>query len=331
MLVNTGYLQGGAMKKEESTHDVLEELKVQVKNMRFDHESDKQLFLKNILKMQQQQINILVVGATGVGKSSTINALFKCDKAVVGRGVDPETMHIEKYDMDGITFWDSPGLGDGITQDEKHANGIVELLHKLDENNQPLIDLVLVLLDGGSRDYGTAYRLLEQVIVPSLDKERHGRVLVAINQADMAMKGRGWDENLNQPSAQLEVFLDEKATSTRRRILESTGVDMHPIYYCAGYKDEYGERAPYNLAKLLYYIVEHMPKHKRFGVSDKINKAPELYKAGQESQEFLEKTKRSFWESLAETLSEGIDFIVEAVPKVIEAAKSIGRWLSSIF
>lgn len=34
---------------------------------------------------------------------------------------------------------------------------------------------------------GTTYRLLNEVIVPNFQKER---ILVAINQADMAMKGR---------------------------------------------------------------------------------------------------------------------------------------------
>ena len=36
-------------------------------------------------------IDVLVVGATGVGKSSTINSLFGQDITKVGIGVDPDT------------------------------------------------------------------------------------------------------------------------------------------------------------------------------------------------------------------------------------------------
>lgn len=49
-------------------------------------------------KLQNMKINILVTGATGCGKSSTINALFNGNIAKVGQGVDPETMDIQKYD-----------------------------------------------------------------------------------------------------------------------------------------------------------------------------------------------------------------------------------------
>ena len=42
-------------------------------------------------------IDVLVVGATGVGKSSTINSLFGQDITKVGIGVDPETKIISSH------------------------------------------------------------------------------------------------------------------------------------------------------------------------------------------------------------------------------------------
>ena len=39
-------------------------------------EKTKQKLLGNLLRMKNQRINLMVTGATGVGKSSTINALF---------------------------------------------------------------------------------------------------------------------------------------------------------------------------------------------------------------------------------------------------------------
>ncbi|MBR3735698.1 MAG: hypothetical protein IKN07_07435 [Lachnospiraceae bacterium] len=54
-------------------------------------EKEKVAKLSNLLRLRSRKVNILVVGATGVGKSSTINALFNMEIAKVGIGVDPET------------------------------------------------------------------------------------------------------------------------------------------------------------------------------------------------------------------------------------------------
>lgn len=52
----------------------------------------------------------MITGATGCGKSSTINAMFNTDVAEVGMGVDPETMDIRKYELDNLILWDENGL-----------------------------------------------------------------------------------------------------------------------------------------------------------------------------------------------------------------------------
>ncbi len=61
-------------------------------------EAEKSRLMKNFLHLKEQKINLMITGATGCGKSSTINALFNTEVARVGVGVDPETMDITKYD-----------------------------------------------------------------------------------------------------------------------------------------------------------------------------------------------------------------------------------------
>ena len=44
--------------------------------MRENMDEKTRQLLGNLLRMKNQRINLMVTGATGVGKSSTINALF---------------------------------------------------------------------------------------------------------------------------------------------------------------------------------------------------------------------------------------------------------------
>jgi predicted GTPase len=202
-------------------------------------------------------LDVLLAGATGAGKSSTQNAIFGETVAKVGDGVDPETQGVTAYRVnDYLRIRDSAGLGDGAQADVRHARGITHTLlarcaapHESDH----LIDLVLVILDGSSRDLGTAYHLLESVVLKSIAPER---VVVAINQADQAMKGRHWDHELNRPELVLAEFLAEKGTSVQRRIKEATGLHIQrPVCYSAAQN--------WNIGRLIGHIIEHVPHARR--------------------------------------------------------------------
>ncbi len=269
-------------------------------------EQDKEIMLKNLARIKDTKVNILITGATGAGKSSTINALFDADKAKVGVGVDPETMDIKKFELNNIILWDTPGLGDGKEADCRHAENITDKLLEKDNEGNLLIDLVLVVLDGGSRDLGTSFELINNVIIPNLGEDKK-RLLVAINQADTAMKGRHWDYDKNEPKPELIDFLDKKVASTRERILEATGVDIEPIYYSAGYKDGDDEQKPYNLSKLLAFILRHTKKEKRIVFAQDINKKKEMWEKDDRLENYQQEIKKSFIDSVIETASKGAD------------------------
>ena len=227
-----------------------------------DDQTKKKL-LNDVLGLKNNKVNVMITGATGCGKSSTINALFKTDLAKIGVGVYPETMSIKKYKLGNLILWDTPGLGDGKKQDIKHRRAIVKKLNKADKKGNALIDLVLVILDGGSRDLGTSYELINEVIIPTIGKKAKDRVLIAINQADQAMKGRNWDLEKNKPKQKLIDFLEDKVESVKKRVQEATGINVEPIYYSSGYKEGDEEQYPWNLSKLLCFIVENTPAKKR--------------------------------------------------------------------
>ena len=266
------------------------------------NETEKNELKKNFLHLKEQKLNLMITGATGAGKSSTINALFNMEVAKVGVTSDPETMEITNYTLGNLVLWDTPGLGDGKEADAKHTKNIINKLLEKDEKGNLLIDLVLVILDGSSRDLGTSYELINNVIIPNLGEDKN-RVLIAINQADIAMKGRYWNHEENKPEPELVEFLDEKVKSVHERIKEGTGLDITPIYYSAGFKEEgSSQEKPYNLSKLLYYIIKLTPKNKRLPYIENINKNPAMW----EDDDNLINYKKDIISELSNAVEEGV-------------------------
>ena len=329
--------------------DIFETMQEDIMGAGID-ESTRRKMLKNVMRLKEQKINIMVTGATGCGKSSTINALFDTEVAKVGVGVDPETMEIEKYELDNLVLWDTPGLGDGREADNRHAKNIINKLLERDKDGNALIDLVLVILDGGSRNMGTDYELINNVIIPNLGPEKERRILVAINQADMAMKGRNWDYKKNEPDEQLKEFLDNKAASVRDMIYEATGLRVEPIYYSAGYMEDGGvQNRPYNLSKLLYYIVKATPSEKRAVYVNNVNNDEAMWVDNDEILDYGSETRKSIFDSIKDGVSDGADIggdigsifgntgrvigtvVGGIVGGVVGAVKAVGSFVGRLF
>lgn len=297
-------------------------------------EEEKKELLKRLRNFCNTETNIMLVGATGCGKSSTINALFAVGEqdeevseddeeeldestlapknkyvevAKVGSRAEPETKDIEKYRIGNLVLWDTPGLGDGTEIDKHHKEVITELLREEDDNGNALIDLVLVIMDGSTRDLGTSYKILNDVIIPEL-KDDTNRILIALNQADIAMKtGRHWDYEKNEPDETLVQFLEEKVRSIKTRIKEDSNLDIDPVYYCAGYEEESGDVVrPYNLSKLLYYIMQSLPAQKRVAIMEGINTDSDNYEHNDDDEDYNEGIKDSFYDSF-DYIGDGVD------------------------
>lgn len=271
-------------------------------------EADKAAKLSRLIQVRSKQVNIMLVGATGCGKSSTINAMFDMNVAKVGVGVDPETSCIAKFDLDNLVIWDTPGLGDGVERDKEITREIIDKLSELSEDGKPLIDLVVVVMDSSSKDLGTSYDLINNVLIPTLGSEAEKRIIVGLNQADIAMKGKHWNKEENKPDDVLNDFLKKKADSVRSRIKEGTGLDLIPICYCAGYSEEGEEQCkPYNLIKLLHGIIQAIPREKRLALLDNINQEKENWTYDDEEEDYKEKTKKDLVDSVIDNMIDGAE------------------------
>ena len=102
---NAGIEMGTIKENMDNICEVLEEEILKSETS----EEEKKAMLKRLRTFCNTETNIMLVGGTGCGKSSTINALFSCGNtdneedadyveiAKVGIKADPETKDIEKY------------------------------------------------------------------------------------------------------------------------------------------------------------------------------------------------------------------------------------------
>ena len=181
--------------------------------------------------------------------------MFNGEPAKVGTTANPETKTIDSYQLGNLTVWDSPGLGDGQEADNRHAADIQRLLTAKDENGDMLIDAVLVVVNGGSAKLKTTYELINKVIVPCLGNEASKRLVIGINQADVANDG----------------------------IAQETGIYVQPVSYSAGYKEEGEPQEPsYNMLKLCDLILSTVPSEKRLPLLGQTNQKMEVWKSNDE-------------------------------------------------
>ncbi|MCR5335717.1 MAG: 50S ribosome-binding GTPase [Synergistes sp.] len=265
--------------------------------------AEKKERLSRLSRIREKKADIMLIEAAGSGKSSTLNALFDMGAAKIG--VAPGTDSVTSYVLDNLTVWNAPGLEDGAKSSEKYNTMLVKKLSETDENGDPLIDLVLVVLDASSKDLGTPLDLINKVLIPCLGEDRHGRILIGLDRADMAMKGKHWASEKNEPDGVLLEYLKKKAGSVEKRIHETTGLAVKPVYYCAGYKEECGKRCrPYNLTKLLYCIIKSIPKEKRLALADNINPDNDMWLHDDKEENYREEVKMYFLVLLAAALED---------------------------
>ena len=114
--------------------------------------------------------------------------------------------------------------------------------------------------------------------------------------------------------------------SVQRRIKEGTGIDVIPIYYSAGFKEEgMPQSRPYNLSKLLYYIIKFTPKKKRLSFVENINCSKDVWKDNDNLIDYGKSILNELGETVLGCAMEGAD-IGENIGSIFgSAGEAAGR------
>lgn len=157
---------------------------------------------------EQGDPRIALIGFTGVGKSSTINALFNAGQEIGHVRACTQEAHEVQGDVTeytghkgSIIVYDMPGLGEDIRADEKHLATYAAVL--------PRVDVAVWTFHAGDR----AMTPMQQAI---LTLQRHigteftSKLLFAINKADAIAPGEtAWRTQFNLPSKEQAAHLED--------------------------------------------------------------------------------------------------------------------------
>jgi predicted GTPase len=157
---------------------------------------------------------IAVVGETGVGKSSTLNAMFNAGLQIDHvRACTKEAaeLEIDISELEGakgsIILYDMPGLGEDIHADEVHKITYHRVLKEC--------DVALWVLDGHSRLFTHTQLALRDVVGVAMGDL--ARLVIGINKIDIIKPGT-WNEKYNVPSAEQEDSIKVKVEDVMAKI-----------------------------------------------------------------------------------------------------------------
>ena len=187
------------------------------------------------LTWQTREVNILVTGTMGIGKSALVNGLIGEEVAAEGMSLDQETTEVVRYQVtiQGIQFniWDSPGI-EANTEDE--LQNMVKIAESV-----PKIDLLLYCIRMDDARLRKPDKLTINHFTHAFGEEVWNNavfaltfanlVLPARNQKDPLYRKRHFEEKLQKWTKELHEAL--KSTGVSEMTVETIPVAPAGYYY----------------------------------------------------------------------------------------------------
>ncbi|WP_272671695.1 GTPase family protein [Providencia sp. PROV104] len=214
--------------------------------------SFKNLFFNQLNLLINYSPTIGLMGKTGTGKSSLINALFQSALSHVSN-VSGCTRQAQRFSMTMnnhvLTFVDLPGVGESIERDREY--------HQLYRNSLPELDLIIWVLKADDRAWSSdeqCYRFLTEQC-----SYQPNRFLFVLNQADKIEPCRQWDAKCQQPSYEQAANLVLKQQS-----VIAAFKPHHPVMTVSAVEN-------YQLTELAKQLIQALPAQASSGVARQLN------------------------------------------------------------
>jgi len=194
---------------------------------------------------------IAIIGQTGVGKTSTINAMFNAGleiSHVRACTQDSQEFEVPVSELNGskgiIKIYDMPGLGEDLDADERHKVTYKRVL--------AICDVAVWVLDGVTRAYTPTQLALRDVVGAAMGDL--DRLVIGINKIDLIQPGV-WNEKYNLPSPEQEPSITEKIDDVLEKIGKVCSIPRSRII-------PYSAMRWYRLADLLGAMLDACPKER---------------------------------------------------------------------
>ncbi|WP_325894944.1 hypothetical protein [Grimontia sp. NTOU-MAR1] len=247
-------------------------------------------------ELEDQALNIMVVGPKGVGKTSTIKAVF-------GNRLNEEfnaVSGITRFQNGNLVVWDYPGHNGDEQHDKMLDMQIGATLSESDSDGNPLIDMAVVVLDPAEQNLNQGYRLICDVIAPALGSNFDNRLVVGLNKVDIASFSYEWDFLNDSPSNEVEIWPESTAALIRHCMLDESGLEIAPVCYAADFERTNGEgRRPFNTIKLLNQIVAKLPAAKQITLIDTpLNQQSQAWFDSDDRMNYVVEVENSLFDSI---------------------------------
>ena len=194
------------------------------------------LILKSVTKEEKEEVfgkldaeitgrpfKVAIIGQSGVGKSSTLNAVFGLNLPVsdIKEGT---TEIIEKVfpmrDGFNLSIYDMPGLLQSRSRDKVYEEMYKEVL--------PQCDVIVYVIKANTRNIGDDCKILKDVVLPICNANSvKDNLIIAVNKVDIIGESINpddpelqWDDFRNEPSEKLWECIHKKKMDIYEKLVD---------------------------------------------------------------------------------------------------------------